>query len=105
MGSHPNSLFNQVSGISSIFGLVLSAMPLFKGVGEYMPAWAPLTTSERLNILLHLSILTLIAHGLFWVGLERVFRWAYATRRIPKRFAPVAMSLSLAVAALTVPLL
>src|SRR5215831_1670241 len=105
MGSHPNSLFNQVSGISSIFGLVLSAIPLLKGVGEYMPAWAPLTTSERLNMLLHLSILTLIAHGLFWVGLEKGFGWDYATGKIPKGFAAVAMSLSLTVPALAVPVL
>ncbi len=105
MDPHPNSLFNQVSGISSIFGLVLAGMPLLKGVGQYVPAWAPLTTSERLNMLLHLSILTLVAHGFFWVGLEKVFGWDYATKRIPKRFAAAVMSLSLTVPALTVPLL
>ena len=85
--------------------LVLAAGPLLKGVGQYVPAWAPLTTAERLNMLLHLSILTLIAHGLFWVGLEKVCRGDYATGRIPKGFAALVMSLSLTVPALTVPLL
>ncbi|MBZ5680914.1 MAG: hypothetical protein LAO24_12495 [Acidobacteriia bacterium] len=105
MGSNSNSLFNQVSGISSIFGLVLTGMPLLKGIGQYAPAWAPLTTAERLNMLLHLSILTLIAHGLLWAGLERVLGWDYATGKTPKGFRAVVMSLSLTVPALTVPLL
>jgi len=105
MSSHSNSLFNQVSGISSIFGLVLTGVPLLKGVGQYVPTMAQLTTAERLNMILHLSLLTLIAHGFIWVSLEKVFGWDYATGRIPKGFAAVMMSLSLTVPALTVPLL
>ena len=63
---------------------MLTGVPLFKGVGQYVPAWAPLTTVERLNMLLHLSILTLIAHGLFWAGLERILGWDYATGKLPR---------------------
>src|SRR5438445_3723386 len=94
-----NFRFNQVCGVSSIFGLVLSAIPLLRGVGQYVPTWAPLTQVERLNMLLHLSILTLIAHGVFWWGLEKLFRWDYATGRTPKGFAAAVMSLSLTVPA------
>lgn len=101
-----STLFNRASGVSSIFSGVLAAIPLLKGVGQYVPTWAPLTTAERLNMLLHLSILTLIAHGLCWIGLEKwPLRADYTKGPIPKGFHAVVMSLSLTVPALTVPLL
>ena len=106
MGSNFNLQFNRVSGISSVFGLVLATIPLVHNVGEYVPTWAPLTTAERLDMLLHLSILTLIAHGILWIGLDNwVFGWKYGPGpRTVKGIAAAVLSMSLTVPAVTVPL-
>ena len=101
----PNTRFNQVCGVSSLISLVLTAIQLLRGVGQYVPAMVLLTLSERLDILLRLSIIVLIAHALLWVGFEKLFGWDYATGRTPKGVHAAIMSWSLTVPALTVPLL
>jgi hypothetical protein len=105
MSADLNTRFNQICGASSILGFFgISAGPLLRGVGQYVPTWAPLTMAERLDMLLKLSIIILITHALFWVGLERLFGWDYATGRTPKGFQAAVMSLSLTLPALTIPL-
>lgn len=99
-----NTRFNQVSGVSSIVGLVVSAIPLLHGVGEHVRGLAPQTLPERLDTLVKLSIIILIIHALFWVGFEKLFGWDYATGPTPKGFRGALMSLSLTLPALTVPL-
>ncbi len=98
--------FNRITGVSSIVGLVLAAIPLLRDVGKYAPTWTPFTTAERLDMLLHLSILTLIANALGWWGLEKIFAWNYGPGpRTPKGIAAAVLSLSLTVPAVTMPLL
>jgi serine/threonine protein kinase len=102
-GGDFDTRFNQACGVSSLLGLVLSLMRLFRSVGDYLPTWSSLTRTERLNTFFQLSILILIAHALTWWGIEKVFGWDYATGETPKGIRAAVMSLSLTLPAVIVP--
>lgn len=99
-----NTRFNQVCGLSSLLGLVVSAIPLFHGVGQYAPPGVRLTLTERSGVLIILSVIILVFHALLWIGLEKLLHKDYATGETPKSWRAAVMSLSLTLPALTVPL-
>ena len=92
-------------GVVGVIGSVASIVPLLRGLGQYVPTWAPLTRTERLDMLLELSIITMIAVGVLWVGFEKLLGWDYSTGQTPKGFRAAVMSLSLTLPALAVPLI
>lgn len=104
MDSNDLGSFNRVAGFSSIFGGAVALFQLLRGLGQYVPTWAPLTTTERLNVLLHISILTVIAHGILWKLFEWLFHWNYGPGPVtPKGIAALVLSLSLTLPAVIVP--
>ncbi len=100
-----NTRLNQVSGVSTLFCTAVTVIQLLRGLGRYLPDPTTLTWTERLDMLLKLSILVLIAHALSWLGLERfVLGKEYSSGRIPRGPHAAVMSLSLTLPALTIPL-
>jgi hypothetical protein len=103
--SSGQDLFNRLAGWSSIAGLALTGFQLLSGLGESVSTWAPLTTAERMNMLLWLSVLTTTASGVMWAIVERIFGWNYGPGpRTPKGVAGAVLSLALTVPAVLVPL-
>jgi hypothetical protein len=100
-----NNWLNQRSGLISVIGLLASLLPIIHGVGLYALPLAPLTIAERLELLLEISIIVLIAHGTLWALVERKLHWDYATGSTPKKWHAVVMSLTLTVPAFVIPAL
>jgi hypothetical protein len=77
-----------------------------KDLGNAVPTWTPLTWAERLDLLLKLSIITMIAHAILWVLFQKILlNRDYSEGPTPKSWRAAVMSLSLTLPALTVPLI
>ena len=100
-----DKILQRLGAVSSVvFGLI-GTLPVIRGPGWSSPLMTTMTLPERLNILLHISILTALCHGVCWVLTERMFDWKYGLGpRTPKGWPAAILSLSLTVPAVIVPI-
>lgn len=106
MTQNPGPLFNRVAGYCSVLSLLVTFGQLVEGVGSHTSGWAAFPLGDRLNILLHLSIITAVCEGVLWTGIEKTFDWNYGPGPVTPVGIPAAtLSLPLTIPAILVPVL
>lgn len=92
---------------------VLSLIPVFGSIAGFFTQivqpsanYPNLSSFDRFNIIIHLSILTAIFYGIIWTTIEKIFKWKYGAGGhglLPRGFSSIMLSLSLLIPALTIP--
>jgi hypothetical protein len=94
-------LVTVLCNFASVGGFVFS-------IAERASAMPNLSGGDRLNVVLHLSVLTALAYGIVWSLSERVFGWTYGAGGgdvLPAGWSAIVLSLSVTLPLALIPFL
>jgi len=89
-----------------ILGLLVSADEFVERIVEPSAAFPLLSQQGRLNVAIHLALLTAVCYGLLWSFAERVFSWKYGAGggdSLPQGVSAVVLSTTVTIPLVLVP--